>query len=60
MTTTSQHTARMKAMTVGQVAEEFGITVRTLHHYDTVGLLTPSERTHGRWSNRRWRTTRAR
>ena len=46
MTTTSQHTARMKAMTVGQVAEEFGITVRTLHHYDTVGLLTPSERTH--------------
>src|SRR5687768_9743879 len=30
--------------TVGQVAEQFGITVRTLHHYDEVGLLSPSER----------------
>lgn len=31
--------------TVGQVAEEFGVTVRTLHHYDEIGLVTPSERT---------------
>ncbi|SHN01698.1 MerR family transcriptional regulator [Cryptosporangium aurantiacum] len=30
---------------VGQVAKDAGITVRTLHHYDEVGLLTPSERT---------------
>ena len=31
-------------LTVGQVAERFGVTVRTLHHYDEIGLLTPSER----------------
>ncbi|HIZ97368.1 MAG TPA: MerR family transcriptional regulator [Candidatus Janibacter merdipullorum] len=36
----------MEALTVGQVAETFGVTVRTLHHYDEVGLLHPSERTH--------------
>jgi DNA-binding transcriptional MerR regulator len=30
--------------TVGQVADEYGVTVRTLHHYDEVGLLVPSER----------------
>ena len=35
----------MEAFTVGQVAETFGVTVRTLHHYDEVGLLNPSERT---------------
>ena len=28
----------------GQLAGRFGITVRTLHHYDEIGLLTPSER----------------
>ncbi len=32
------------AMTVGQVAERFGVTVRTLHHYDEIGLLRPSDR----------------
>lgn len=32
--------------TVGQVAGFAGITVRTLHHYDEIGLLVPSERTH--------------
>jgi MerR family transcriptional regulator, thiopeptide resistance regulator len=32
------------ARTVGQVAEEFGVTVRTLHHYDDIGLLSPSDR----------------
>lgn len=31
-------------LTVGQVAQTFGVTVRTLHHYDEVGLLSPSER----------------
>ena len=34
----------MTAWTVGQVADVFGVTVRTLHHYDEVGLLVPSER----------------
>lgn len=45
MTATSQHTATVE-LTVGQVAETFGITVRTLHHYDAVGLVVPSARTH--------------
>lgn len=30
--------------TVGSVARMTGLTVRTLHHYDAIGLLTPSER----------------
>ncbi|MEU2282320.1 MerR family transcriptional regulator [Streptomyces sp. NPDC013178] len=29
---------------VGQVAGFAGVTVRTLHHYDDIGLLVPSER----------------
>ncbi len=32
------------ALTVGQLAERFGLTVRTLHHYDEIGLLRPSRR----------------
>ncbi|MFJ9040904.1 MerR family transcriptional regulator [Streptomyces sp. NPDC102406] len=38
---------------VGQVAGFAGVTVRTLHHYDEIGLLVPSERTragHRRYS----------
>lgn len=31
-------------LTVGQVAQRLGLTVRTLHHYDQIGLVTPSER----------------
>lgn len=30
---------------VGRVAQLTGVTVRTLHHYDEIGLLPPSERT---------------
>ncbi|MGH3481002.1 MAG: MerR family transcriptional regulator [Pseudonocardiaceae bacterium] len=30
---------------VGQLARLTGLTVRTLHHYDQVGLLCPSART---------------
>ena len=45
MTATSQQTATVE-LTVGQVAETFGVTVRTLHHYDAVGLVVPSARTH--------------
>ena len=30
-----------EALTVGQVAEQFGVTVRTLHHYDEIGLVRP-------------------
>jgi DNA-binding transcriptional MerR regulator len=30
---------------VGELAARTGLTVRTLHHYDTIGLLRPSART---------------
>lgn len=33
---------------VGQVAGFAGVTVRTLHHYDGIGLLSPSGRSRGR------------
>ncbi|MFW5472615.1 MerR family transcriptional regulator [Knoellia sp. CPCC 206450] len=44
MTTTRETVAVDEELTVGQVAETFGVTVRTLHHYDEIGLLSPSER----------------
>ena len=34
----------METITIGDVARFAGITVRTLHHYDEIGLLTPTER----------------
>src|SRR4051794_407842 len=30
---------------IGELARATGLTVRTLHHYDEIGLLVPSERT---------------
>ncbi|MCI1675763.1 MAG: MerR family transcriptional regulator [Ancrocorticia sp.] len=36
--------------TVGEVAELLGISVRTLHHWEARGLVSPAERT---WSNYR-------
>jgi DNA-binding transcriptional MerR regulator len=38
---------------VGELASATGVTVRTLHHHDEIGLLAPSERTpagHRRYS----------
>jgi len=32
------------ASTIGDVARLAGVTVRTLHHYDAIGLVTPQER----------------
>ena len=32
-------------MHVGEVAALAGVTVRTLHHYDRIGLVSPSRRT---------------
>ncbi|MGW2780101.1 MerR family transcriptional regulator [Streptomyces populi] len=34
-------------LTVGRVAELAGVSVRTLHHYDEIGLVRPSARTAG-------------
>ncbi|HEX2704451.1 MAG TPA: MerR family transcriptional regulator [Candidatus Lustribacter sp.] len=44
MQTTGRVTVATHTYTVGQVAELFDVTVRTLHHYDEIGLLTPSDR----------------
>ena len=32
-------------LTVGEVARLAGLTVRTLHHYDEIGLVVPAGRT---------------
>ena len=37
--------APMRRWTVGELAGETGVSVRTLHHYDAVGLLVPGGRT---------------
>jgi len=34
----------MESMQVGQLARQSGLTVRSLHHYDAIGLLSPSDR----------------
>jgi MerR family transcriptional regulator, thiopeptide resistance regulator len=34
---------------VGELAKRSGLTVRTLHHYDAIGLLTPSARADNRY-----------
>jgi len=34
-----------KLWKIGELAKATGLTVRTLHHYDEIGLLAPSERT---------------
>ena len=34
----------MSEMTIGQLARQTGLTVRTLLHYDQIGLLSPSRR----------------
>ena len=33
--------------TVGELAQRAGVSVRTLHHYDEIGLVVPSERSAG-------------
>ncbi|HEU4617112.1 MAG TPA: MerR family transcriptional regulator [Gammaproteobacteria bacterium] len=35
---------RRRAHRVGDVAEQSGVSIRTLHHYDEIGLLRPSAR----------------
>lgn len=37
-------TEHSTTLSVGEVAHRFGVTVRTLHHYDDIGLLQPSGR----------------
>jgi DNA-binding transcriptional MerR regulator len=44
MTAEGKQQTQAGVYTVGQVAERFDITVRSLHHYDEIGLLRPSGR----------------
>jgi DNA-binding transcriptional MerR regulator len=39
----------MKWWTIGQLARGTGVTVRTLHHYDAIGLLRPARREGSRY-----------
>src|SRR5207249_1460486 len=36
---------RFEALKVCELAKRTGLTIRTLHHYDEIGLLAPSGRT---------------
>jgi MerR family copper efflux transcriptional regulator len=38
-----------RPMQIGEIAERTGLSLRTLRHYDEIGLLTPSARTEGRF-----------
>ena len=38
---------RAATMHIGEVAERTGLSLRTLRHYDEIGLLAPSGRTEG-------------
>ena len=33
---------RFEPLKVGELAKRTGLTIRTLHHYDEIGLLQPS------------------
>ncbi|WP_098406131.1 MerR family transcriptional regulator [Paramicrobacterium agarici] len=44
MSTHSRDEAAVSGLTVGAVAHRTGVTVRTLHHWDDIGLVTPSAR----------------
>jgi DNA-binding transcriptional MerR regulator len=42
-----QHAASRRRWRIGELADATGLTVRTLHHYEQVGLLWASDRTEG-------------
>ncbi|MCY1718066.1 MerR family transcriptional regulator [Microbacterium sp. SL62] len=37
----------VRPMQIGELAERTGLSIRTLRHYDEIGLLRPSARTEG-------------
>ena len=39
----------MKTLTVAEVAKLSGVSIRTLHHYDQIGLLRPAFTGHNRY-----------
>ncbi len=53
---TSQSTTAHPTWTIAQVADEFGVTHRTVRHYEDLGLITPERRGTQRLYHRRDRT----
>ena len=47
---------RDRTWTIAQVADEFGVTHRTVRHYEELGLITPERRGTARLYHRRDRT----
>ncbi len=41
-------TSTPESWSIGELADAVGVTVRTLRHYDHIGLLVPEERSEGR------------
>jgi DNA-binding transcriptional MerR regulator len=46
----------LESWTIAQVADEFGVTHRTVRHYEDLGLITPERRGQQRVYHRRDRT----
>lgn len=40
-----QNPQMSKALKIGELAQQTGLSIRTLHYYDEIGLLCPSQRT---------------
>ncbi|MDQ2755502.1 MAG: MerR family DNA-binding transcriptional regulator [Actinomycetota bacterium] len=53
---TGGHRTREETWTIAQVADDFGVTHRTVRHYEDLGLLTPERRGTQRVYRRRDRT----
>jgi DNA-binding transcriptional MerR regulator len=48
--------SELESWTIAQIADEFGVTHRTVRHYEDLGLLTPERRGLNRVYHRRDRT----
>jgi len=48
--------SELESWTIAQIAEEFGVTHRTVRHYEDLGLITPERRGLQRIYHRRDRT----
>ncbi len=56
MPTPAADTATGRSWTIAEVADEFGVTHRTVRHYEDLGLISPERRGTARVYHRRDRT----
>ena len=54
--TTQERTAQERTWTIREIADEFGVTHRTVRHYEDLGLISPERRGTTRVYHRRDRT----